>query len=53
MARDRRINMPQSGGGLTRYFDSAGSNIMVSPNAAVITIVAITVLILIFKFYMG
>ncbi|MFT4261143.1 MAG: hypothetical protein ACMXX9_01795 [Candidatus Woesearchaeota archaeon] len=53
MARDNKINMPQSGGGLTRYFDGHSSNIMITPHAAVITIVALTVLLLIIKFYLG
>ena len=53
MARDKRINMPQSGGGLTRYFDTAGSKITFTPQSAVLGIVAIIVVILAIKFYLG
>jgi preprotein translocase subunit Sec61beta len=53
MARDNRINMPQSGGGLTRYFDNAGSKITIPPNQVVLLIVGLTIIILLIKFYLA
>ncbi len=46
MARDDRISMPSSGAGITRYFDDEKSNIMLSPQATVIGILAVVVIIL-------
>ncbi|MFT4311254.1 MAG: hypothetical protein ACMXX7_01360 [Candidatus Woesearchaeota archaeon] len=52
MARQNKINMPQSGGGLTRYFEEQGSKILFSPDAVVLAILAcIVVIILLVSYY--
>jgi preprotein translocase subunit Sec61beta len=44
--RDDRISLPSSGAGITRYFDDEKSNIMLSPRATIIGILAVIVIIL-------
>ena len=39
--------MPSSGAGLTRYFDEEKSNIMISPQAAIITILVVIAIIVV------
>jgi len=46
MAKDNRINLPSSGAGLTKYFDDYKSKIMFSPEATIITILVVIVLVL-------
>ena len=47
MARQNKINMPQSGGGLTRYFDDYESKIMFSPDSVVLFIVAVIAIMIV------
>lgn len=47
MAKDNKISLPSSGAGITRYFESEKSKVMISPQAAVFTILAVVVLILV------
>ena len=53
MARDNKINLPSSGGGLTRYFEGQESNIMFTPQAVVFAILACIVLILLVNYALG
>ena len=46
MAKDNRISMPQSIGGLVRYFDDYKSKIEFSPTAVIIISVVIIILTL-------
>jgi len=46
MAKDNRINLPSSGAGITRYFDSEKSKIMIPPQIAIFVILAMVVVIL-------
>jgi len=43
---DNKINLPSSGAGLTKYFDDYKSKIMFSPEAAVVAILVIILLVL-------
>jgi preprotein translocase subunit Sec61beta len=44
MAKNNRISMPQSGGGLVRYFDEYKSKLEIKPTYVVALIVIIIVL---------
>tara|TARA_Y100000031_G_scaffold155014_1_gene204429 strand:+ start:2130 stop:2306 length:177 start_codon:yes stop_codon:yes gene_type:complete len=46
MASDRKISMPSSGAGLTRYFDDMKSRIEIKPSHVVILIIAVILLTL-------
>jgi len=48
MAKDNKIQMPSSGGGLVRYFDDFKSKIQISPYLiiAMIVIVAVVEIVL-------
>ena len=52
MARDNKINLPSSGGGLTRYFDEYKSRISFKP-AVVIVLVVIVIIIEVFLHTQG
>lgn len=47
MAKDNRIRMPSSGGGLIRYYDEYKSKIQINPWYVVTAIAAIVVFIFI------
>lgn len=47
MRKDNKINMPSSGAGLTRYFDAAHSKVMISPQATVVAIVLLAIVVLV------
>jgi len=49
MAKQERIHMPSSGGGLVRYFDEQKSKIMIKP----VYIIALIVLIIIIEIYLN
>jgi len=50
MAKQNKIHMPSSGGGLVRYFDDYKSKIMISPKAVIIVLIIIAILeILLYK----
>jgi preprotein translocase subunit Sec61beta len=54
MARkDNRISMPSSGAGLTKYFDNYESKVMFSPEATIITILVVAILVLLFSGSLG
>ncbi len=44
MARDNKVQMPSSGGGLTRYFDDYKSKIELKPGHVIIMIVVVIVI---------
>lgn len=44
--RDNKISMPSSGAGLTKYFDNYESKIMFSPEATIITILVVALLVM-------
>ena len=44
MAKDNRINMPQSGGGLVRYFDEYKSKITFKPGHIIILTIVIIII---------
>ena len=46
MAKDNRISMPQSIGGLVRYFDDYKSKIEFSPTSVIIISVVVIILVL-------
>ncbi len=46
MAKDNRISLPSSGAGLTRYFESEKSKIMIPPQIVIFGILAMIVIIL-------
>jgi preprotein translocase subunit Sec61beta len=46
MARDNKINLPSSGAGLTRYFDDAQSSINITPQAVIMIILGVVVILL-------
>ena len=52
MAKDNKINLPSSGGGLTRYFDEYKSNIRFKP-AVVVVLVILVIIIEIFLHTQG
>ncbi|MFH1328748.1 MAG: preprotein translocase subunit Sec61beta [Candidatus Bathyarchaeota archaeon] len=45
MAKQNRISMPQTGGGLVRYFDDYKSKFEIKPMYVVVLIVAVIVLL--------
>jgi preprotein translocase subunit Sec61beta len=53
MAKQNKINMPQSGGGLTRYFDDYESKIMFDPQSVVLFILACIVIIVLLQTFGG
>jgi len=46
MAKDKKINMPSSGAGLTRYFDDYKTNIEFKPEHVVIMAIVIILIVL-------
>lgn len=48
MARNNKIDLPSSGGGLTRNFGSSGSKLKIAPEYMVIGIVVVVVLFVAF-----
>jgi len=51
MARDNKVTMPSSGGGLTRYFEEYKSKIEISPGAVVVLIFVVMILMIILHIY--
>jgi len=49
---DKKINMPQSSGGLVRYFDEYDSKLIIKPHH-IIVLVLLVILIEIFLHIMG
>jgi preprotein translocase subunit Sec61beta len=45
MAKQNRITMPQTGGGLVRYFDDYKSKFEIKPIYVIVMIVAVVVLL--------
>mgnify|MGYP002760359710 CR=1 FL=1 len=45
MANDQQISMPNSGSGLTMFFDEDSSSYKIDPKAAMITMTVITLLV--------
>jgi preprotein translocase subunit Sec61beta len=54
MAKDDKVNMPQSTAGITRYFDDFKSKIQMKPQVVVVIIVVVILIIIILKsFFSG
>ncbi|MFH1637338.1 MAG: preprotein translocase subunit Sec61beta [Candidatus Woesearchaeota archaeon] len=47
MAKDNKIRMPQSGGGLIRYYDEYKSKLQINPWYVVVAIVVVVVFLFI------
>lgn len=45
MANDQKISMPNSGSGLTMFFDEDEATLQINPKTAMLTMTAITVLV--------
>jgi preprotein translocase subunit Sec61beta len=41
---DNRINLPSSGGGITRFSDSSGSKFQIKPGHVIILLILVTLL---------
>ena len=53
MARQNKISMPMSGGGLMRYFDEYKSKIEFSPGSVIILILIVIVIMILLHSYGG
>lgn len=53
MARQNKINMPSSGGGLTSFYGESASKIRFSPEAVVLAIIVCIGIILFITFLLG
>tara|TARA_Y100000034_G_C6856837_1_gene389517 strand:+ start:666 stop:842 length:177 start_codon:yes stop_codon:yes gene_type:complete len=51
MARDNKVSMPMSGGGLTRYFDEYKSKIEISPGAVIVLIFIVMIIMIFLHIY--
>ena len=51
MAKDKKIQMPMSGGGIVRYFEDERSKFEIKPSAVIVMGVVIVVLIIFLHFY--
>ena len=51
MAKDRKINMPSSMGGLVRYFDDYRSKIELKPGHVVVLAVIVIIVVLLLHTY--
>lgn len=49
MARDNKISMPSSMGGLVRYFDEEKTKVIVKPGYVIVFAVVLTALIILLK----
>ncbi len=44
MANDNKINLPSSGGGLTRYFDEYKSKITFKPSVVIVLVIVVIII---------
>jgi preprotein translocase subunit Sec61beta len=51
MARNNKISMPNSGAGLTRYYDEYKSNIQLKPTHVIVLIIVVIILVIILNIY--
>jgi preprotein translocase subunit Sec61beta len=51
MARDNKVSMPSSMGGLTRYFDEYQSKISIKPGHVIFLIIAVMAIVLLLHMY--
>lgn len=47
MAKDNKINMPSSGGGLTSFYDESESKVQVSAKLVIVVTIAIAIIIVV------
>ncbi|MBN1386519.1 preprotein translocase subunit Sec61beta [Candidatus Woesearchaeota archaeon] len=53
MSRDNRVSMPQSMGGLVRYFDEYKSKIEIKPQHVIVLCVVVSLLIILLHAFGG
>ncbi|NJL43815.1 MAG: preprotein translocase subunit Sec61beta [Nitrosarchaeum sp.] len=47
MARNNKISMPQSGAGITRYFDEARSKLEFTPQQIMVAIIVVALMLIV------
>ena len=50
MAKQNKINMPSSGGGLTNFYGESGSKILLNPKVVVLAIIGFIILVLVIRY---